>query len=357
MNQHISELLITCLGQEKMQQLVSLMHISSYFDRFEQNRVHRSELAQSLNMVLFAGILERVPTGKAYTDEIANNKAKVMFDHGALRTVRWFGLGALPPGEAAITRVLKPLGFRLNGIYPLEKLKMTGRSYCHIDDAENISQFFVSELHPERFSHAFQESVTNVLGNSIDPLTPNAISILNELERDGFISLAQATELLPVLVACFQCQHTTPHIADYDVLLKESAEMAWIATEGNMFNHATDRVDDVYLVSEQQKQLGRPIKPTVEVSSSGRVRQTAFKADTVTRQFIDHDGALIERQVPGSFYEFITRDFLPNHDVNNHVNHDVNNDVNNDVSIHMKHLDLGFDAGNATGIFKMTANG
>lgn len=336
MNQHISELLTTCIGAEKMHSLVSLMHISSYFDQYEQNKVTRAELAQSLNMVLFAGILERVPTGKAYTDDVVKNKAKVMLDHGALRTVRWFGLGALPPGEAAITRVLKPLGFKMNGLFPLDKLKMTGRSYVQIDDPENISQFFVSELHPERFSHAFQESVTNVLGTSIDPLSPNAISILNELERDSFISLAQAKELLPVLVACFQCQHSTPSLADYEVLLNESAEMAWIATEGNMFNHATDRVDDVYAVSEQQKQLGRPIKPTVEVSGSGRVKQTAFKADSVTRQFIDENGVTIERQVPGSFYEFITRDYLPDTNV--------------------KSLDLGFDTNNATGIFKMTAN-
>lgn len=336
MNANIQALLTTHLGRHQAMDLLSLMHISPKFRLWEEGRVSRAELAQSLNMVLFAGILERVPTGKAYTLDVAANKGKVMLDHGALRTVRWFGIGDLPPGEAAFTRILKPLGFRLNGVFPLTKLNMTGRSYLHMDDPEQISQFFVSELHPERFSKEFQQAVGNVLGSSIDPLTPKAVTLLNELERDGNLPLSLAQELLPVLVACFGRQHATPAMADYEVLLKESAEMAWIATEGNVFNHATDRVSDVFELTEAQKQLGRPIKPNVEVSGSGRVKQTAFTADMVQRQFIDADGNTVERTVPGSFYEFITRD----------------SQVINGKSV----IDLGFDTGNAQGIFKMTAN-
>ncbi|MEN9868347.1 MAG: hypothetical protein RL748_3937 [Pseudomonadota bacterium] len=336
MNANIQALLTTHLGRQQAMDLLSLMHISPKFRLWEEGRVSRAELAQTLNMVLFAGILERVPTGKAYTLDVAANKGKVMLDHGALRTVRWFGIGNLPPGEAAFTRILKPLGFRLNGVFPLTKLNMTGRSYLHMDDPEQISQFFVSELHPERFSKEFQQAVTNVLGSSIDPLTPKAVTLLNELERDGSLPLSLAQELLPVLAACFGRQHATPSLADYEVLLKESAEMAWIATEGNVFNHATDRVDDVFTLTEAQKQLGRPIKPNVEVSGSGRVKQTAFKADMVQRQFIDAEGKLVQRTVPGSFYEFITRD----------------SQVINGKSV----IDLGFDTSNAQGIFKMTAN-
>lgn len=336
MNANILALLSHVLGAAKTQELATLMHISPNFRMWEEGQVSRAELAQALNMALFAGILERVPTGKAYTADVAARGAKVCFDHGALRTVRWFGLGDLPPGEAAITRVLKPLGFRLNGVFPLDRLNMTGRSYAQIDDPENISQFFVSELHPERFSKGFQEAVTRVLGESKDPLTPAAISLLNELERDGSLAVAQAQSLLPVLVACFERQHAIPSMADYELLLKESAEMAWIATEGNAFNHATDRVEDVFALSEEQKQLGRPMKPAVEVSGSGRIKQTAFKADPVLRQFVGDNGDIIEREVPGSFYEFITRDVMKE-----------------GASIK---LDLGFDAGNAQGIFKMTAN-
>jgi hypothetical protein len=107
--------------------------------------------------------------------------------------------------------------------------------------------------------------------------------------------------------------------------------MAWIATEGNAFNHATDRVEDVAALTEAQKALGRPMKEALEVGSSGRVVQTAFRAAQVERPFVGHQGQFVLRTVPGSFYEFITRRPLPN-----------------------GRLDLSFDSSNAQGIFKMT---
>ncbi|MFZ6675636.1 DUF1338 domain-containing protein [Undibacterium sp. Xuan67W] len=337
MKTNIDTLISICAGDAKSHELMNLLHISPKFSVWEEGRVSRAELAQTLNMMLFDGILRRVPSGKDYTSEVTARGGKVMLDHGALRTVRWFGIGDLPPGEAALTRILKPLGYRLQGKYPLDRLSMTGRSYAHMDDPENISQFFVSELHPERFSREFQEAVTRVLGDSVDPLTPGAVSLLNELDRDGNLSMQQAAELLSVMINCFDRQHGIPALSDYDILKSESAEMAWIATEGNVFNHATDRVADVFQTAEEQRQLGRPIKPQVEVSGSGRVRQTAFKAATVLREFRTDTGGVITREVPGSFYEFITRDQMT--------------DTNG-----VQQLDLSFDTGNAQGIFKMTAN-
>lgn len=337
MNSNLDALLEAACGAGAGRRLVKLMNIPPSMDRCEAGVAARAELAQALNMALFDGLLERVPTGRAYTDEVVRTGARVEFDHGALRTVRWPHCGALPPGEAAFTRILKPLGYRLNGTYPLDRIKMTGRSYAHLDAPEHIAQFFVSELHPERFSSDFQQAVTNVLGCSIDPLAPQAVAWLAELERDAALPLAEACALLPILVRCFDRQHGAPRLTDYRTLLAQSAEMAWIATEGNAFNHATDRVSDVFAVADTQRALGRPIKERVEVSKSGRVKQTAFQADPVVRVFLDEDGGQVRREVPGSFYEFITRDTYVDEETGRVA------------------LDLGFDAGNATGIFKMTA--
>jgi hypothetical protein len=337
MNSNLDALLGAACGAGAAQQLVKLMNVPPSMERYEAGVVTRAELAQALNMALFAGLLERVPTGRAYTDDVVREGTRVQFDHGALRTVRWSQCGALPPGEAAFTRILKPLGYRLNGTYPLDRIKMTGRSYAHLDAPEHIAQFFLSELHPERFSAAFQEAVTNVVGSSVDPLTPQAVAWLAELERDAALPLADATALLPILVRCFDRQHAVPRLSDYQTLLAESAEMAWISTEGNAFNHATDRVADVFAVADAQRALGRPIKERVEVSKSGRVKQTAFQADPVVRVFRGDDGGELRREVPGSFYEFITRDTYTDEETGRVA------------------LDLGFDAGNATGIFKMTA--
>jgi uncharacterized glyoxalase superfamily metalloenzyme YdcJ len=147
----------------------------------------------------------------------------------------------------------------------------------------------------------------------------------------------EASSLLPVLVACFQRQHANPTWSDYETLRAESAEMAWIASEGNVFNHATDRVVSLDDVVREQRRLHRPMKDTIEVSRSGRVRQTAFRADPVAREFVAADGGVVRRVVPGSFYEFIQREKM-----------------RDAVTGHWR-LDLAFDSSNAQGIFKMTA--
>jgi hypothetical protein len=337
MNSNLAELLAVAGGASTTEQFVRCVHVPTFLKMHRTGVVSRVELAQALNMALFAGLLLRVPTGLAYTEDVLAAGERVVFDHGALRTVLWPHTGSLPAGESAFTRIFEPLGYILNGTYPLERIAMTGRSYAHADAPAEIAQYFLSELHPERFSPAFQAAVTRVLSTSVDPLTPRAQALLHILRAERQLPLAQACELLPVLVQCFARQHATPHLADYLALREESAEMAWIATEGNAFNHATDRVPDVFGVADAQRALGRPIKDSVEVSQSGRVKQTAFRADPVQREFIGEHGELLRREVPGSFYEFITRDTML------------------DPATGQRVLDLGFDAGNATGIFKMTA--
>jgi uncharacterized glyoxalase superfamily metalloenzyme YdcJ len=246
-------------------------------------------------------------------------------------------MGSLPAGQESITRILRPLGYALNGVYPLEKLRMTGRSHAQADYPEDIAQFFISELHPERFSSGFQAAVAHVTATSVDPLTSEAVELLRKLEDETALSIEESQKLLPVLVSIFDRQHAEPALADYEVLLAESPEMAWIATEGNAFNHATDRVPDVDQLSAEQKALNQPIKDVVEKSQSGRVRQTAFHAARVQRSFRAPDGSTVGKEVPGSFYEFITRLPLPE---------------KNGKSP----LDLSFDSSNAQAIFKMTAN-
>jgi hypothetical protein len=298
--------------------------------------ISRAGIAQALNMMLLSDLLHRVPDARAYADDCLRDGRKMLHDHGAVRTVLLSGMGQLPAGEEAITRVLRPLGYALNGTYPLERLKMTGRSHAQAEYPEEIAQFFISELHVDRFSPDFQSAVARITSTSRDPLTPEAKSLLAELEQDRSLPIDKAVQLLPILAKAFGRQHDEPTVADYEILLKESPEMAWISTEGNAFNHATDRVPDVDALAAQQKALGRPMKETVEKSQSGRVRQTAFLAARVQRKFRDADGNLIAREVPGSFYEFITR--LP---------------MEEDGKTK---LDLSFDSSNAQAIFKMTAN-
>ncbi|MBU1374952.1 MAG: DUF1338 family protein [Alphaproteobacteria bacterium] len=294
--------------------------------------VSQSLMAQALNIALLAALLERAPTAAAYMQDLRLAGGRLTFDHGAMRTVDLGRMGDLPRGETAFTRILRPLGYVLAAEYPLTALRMTGRAYAHAERPEHIPQFFVSELHVDRFSETFQDAAVRITGASRDPLVSADLRRLDRMAEERRLSLDDASALLPRLAACFGRNHPTPRLSDYETVRGESAEMAWIATEGNAFNHATDRVASLAEVTQLQRAKDRPLKAKVEVSKSGRVRQTAFLADQVRREFHDEHGVVIERVVPGSFFEFIERDRLPDGQA----------------------LDLSFDSGNAQGIFKMT---
>ena len=64
----------------------------------------RATVAMALNAVLMHGLLGRVPTGAAYVADRRDADQRIMFDHGALRTIRFADgpTGALPAGETRL---------------------------------------------------------------------------------------------------------------------------------------------------------------------------------------------------------------------------------------------------------------
>lgn len=330
----ILKLAASVLGIDAAKAAIARLELDPALDSAGSAIVSRASFAMALNVVLFDDLLARVPTGAAYVADATVGGGKLFFDHGALRTIRFANgpTGALPAGQDAFARILMPLGYSVANVYPLPRLGMTGRAWCHLDAPESVPQFFVSELHVERFGAGFERVAQRVFGSSRDPLGKSAYAALARFAEIECVPFDLAVAALPEIVAAFGRHHDMPALADYEALLAHSAEAAWIATEGNAFNHATDRVADVEALAGAQRALGRPVKDAVEVSASGRVRQTAFRADHVERHFVDADGATVTLSVPGSFYEFITRDVDPA----------------------TGRLDLGFDSSNAQGIFAMT---
>jgi len=327
----VQQLVTSMVGAERASQLFAGV-VTEPRLLAETASISRAGFSAALNLVLFDDLLARVPTGAAYVADQAAKGVAITFDHSALRTIRFDGsTGALPAGETAFRRILEPLGYRVAAVYPLPALRMTGHAFRHLDLPDRMPQFFVSELHVDQFDPGFAEAAHRVFDSSRDPLGDQTRDLLARFAAGDWIPVGQAAAVLPQITNAFARHHDQPSLADYERLLVESAEAAWIATEGNAVNHVTDRVPDVYDVANQQRALGRPIKDQVEVSESGRIHQTAFRADPVSRAFLTPDGA-VERNVPGSFYEFITR--LEDPDTGK--------------------LDLGFDSANATGIFAMT---
>ena len=327
----LSQLVSPMLGDERTSHILRTLAIAPMV-RTGGAQASRAQVAMALNAVLFSALLERVPTAAGYVAQVVQAGNAVVFDHGALRTIAG-PTGALPPGIAAFARILEPLGYKIASPYPLPRLRMTGYAFVHQDFAEDVPQFFVSELHVEQLAPAAAQAAERVFGQSVDPLGPPELAALAALAQHGQCPVEVAAAALPGLVGAFGRHHPVPALADYDILLADSAEAAWIATEGNAFNHATDRVADVSALAAELLRQGLPLKPQVEVSANGRVRQTALLADKVRRPFRLADGSVAEREVPGSFYEFITRDIDPATGT----------------------LDLTFDSGNATGIFAVTS--
>ena len=325
-------LVASSVGEERAAALLAGMDLHPGVLVPAGGAVHRAVLAQALGVVLFDDLLARVPSAAASVTDRWKGGGTVFLDHGAVRTVEGVGCGELPEGQQGLARVLGPLGYAQKYTYELTRLGMTGRSWCHLDLPAAVPQYFVSELHAQLFSPAFQTAAARVLATSRDPVTAEAQADLDRLSADGSLPPDRAEAVLPVLVACFARLHDDPAEDDYETLLAESAEMAWIATEGTAFNHATDRVADVVAVADAERAAGRPVKDEVEVSGTGRILQTAHRAAMVDRPFRTADGSTVRRSVPGSFYEFITRRALPDG----------------------SGPDLAFDAANAQQIFAMT---
>jgi hypothetical protein len=266
----------------------------------------RAELAQGLMMLLFEDMLRALPAHSlAYIRESVRAGSKITIDHSALRTVR-AASGGFPLGQAGFHRILVPLGYLRGEAYPLPS-RLTGHRYTHADFPEAIPQMFLSELQMEQFSRASQEAMARVTASSTDPLPAWCGPVLEELELAGSVSFDVAVRLLPNLAACFACQHEEPSIADYELLDGESPELSWFATEGTILNHFASRVANVQSVYDQQRQLGRAMKDSIEISPSERLAQTSFRSNLAERLFVGAAGTLVSRRVPGSFWEIISR--------------------------------------------------
>jgi hypothetical protein len=327
----MKELLAALVGPDRRDSLLADVAVPAELARTSGTPgwYSRAELAMALGLLLFDDLLSRVPGAARYVAYQREHGRQIVLDHGAVRTVDWTETGRLPRGAELFRRVLIPLGYREVGRYPMPGISMTGRAFAHADLPERLPQYFVSELHVERLPAVARDAVTRTVGNSVDPIG-NALGLVNELAGRATLPEDDAARLVRALARCFGRHHPEPSLADYTELLEHSSEMAWIATEGNAFNHATDRVPDVEALADELRS-GWPVKDTVEHSRSGRIRQTALRADPVQRSFRADDGTSVSREVPGSFFEFISRGTL------------------RDGS-----LDLAFDAGNAQGIFRMT---
>ena len=162
----IHQLLDAAIGVRRRLQVLQALEVPFTSRQPAHDRLPPEELALALALALFDDVLRRVPLAAAYVDDSLRSGRRLLFDHGALRTVAgpW---GSLPPGRQGFERLLVPLGYERRGVYPLDRIGMTGHVFTHRANPERLPQYFVSELHPERFSYGFQQAVARVIDSSI----------------------------------------------------------------------------------------------------------------------------------------------------------------------------------------------
>jgi hypothetical protein len=309
---HLLQLVRSMVGDKAALDLLDTLKIDRAFLLESLGAVSRGVFAMALNTMLFHELLTHAPTAAAYVTDRRRQRERITFDHAALRTVRFGGrtLGASPPGVEACNRMLQPLGYDEATVEPQGDLSLTLHGFTHREFPETLPQFLVSELHVDRFSKEFQGAAARVFGSSRDPLTALGQSALAEFAEQGRCEMKLAVPALREIVAAFGRQHDTPALADYRILAAESAECAWIASDGRRLKHVADRVADVAMTACAQRSLGRPVKASIERSAAGTVRQTAFKPDSVRRKFRSADGSEVELTVPGAFWQLISRDLV-----------------------------------------------
>ena len=285
------------LGRERADQLLDMLEVSTALSGDTGPGVSRGVLAQALNMVLFDDLLARAPSARAHVHDRLKNGEKVVHDHSVVATIASPHVGSLPIGREALGRVLVPLGFVESGSRRSWEGGVTEHTYLHADHPDDIAGFVVVEVHPHWFSRGFQAAAERVVQSSRDPLQA-ATAWLTALQSEGTVELADAIAILRALVACFDRQHATPSLDDYDLLRRESAEMAWIATEGNAVMQVAQRV------AESNKRGPAVLRGDISEPVDLLLLEPAY----VERPFRDSEGRMIGAPVPGPSLKLVRRE-------------------------------------------------
>ena len=111
----LAQLLEGTIGTRRTESLLGVLEVPRALLKSSAGAVPRAVLAMAMDLVLFEDLLRRVPYGDLYVKQQVREGRKLVYDHGALRTVKTPS-GELLPGHLAFARILEPLGYQVNGV-------------------------------------------------------------------------------------------------------------------------------------------------------------------------------------------------------------------------------------------------
>ena len=92
----IQDAIAACIGEDDAARLIACVSVPDVFPNATDTALTRDSIAAALCLLLLRNLLIEVPEAARYVEVRARRNQKITFDHGALRTVRADGMGALP---------------------------------------------------------------------------------------------------------------------------------------------------------------------------------------------------------------------------------------------------------------------
>jgi len=271
-NGNVERLLVYAIGPVKAERAMESIVFPPFLNDWEWGSVTRSELAMALQVVLFDDLLMDSLEGRVTLHDSVKKGKRLFLRRSYLLTARSRLNGALPVGEAAITRILGPLGYRFMAASEFDGGGAVKRMYAHADQSEALAGFVIGELDQDSFSTGFQRVVERVVASSTDPITPLCVHHLSELDRVGVLPLTIAEQVLLSIAGAFSRRHQTVNDSDVELLASESVEMASVARIGNAVCSVVARL------TEASVKLDRLLAPSV---SDDDIYQIFYRPATI----------------------------------------------------------------------------
>lgn len=257
--------------------------------------------------------------------DVIASAGEIENDHIAFRT-----MGVPNLGLASFEKIFLHYGYEKRDEYNFIEKKLT--AFWYSPPEPHFPRIFASELRVNELSDEAQCIIlryTNTVAS--DPV--------DSLDLDD----AEAVDRF-----LHQPLWTTPTLADYQALLKESEYAAWVIYNRYYLNHFTisvhnlkagyNTIDEFVAFLEKQGLRLNSAGGTIKISPDGDLRQASTVAQMLDAEFAGGDLF----RIAGSYVEFAERRILPQF-----------RDVPTD-QITREHRREGFETGNADKIFEST---
>jgi hypothetical protein len=269
------------------------------------------DVQKVVNVMIDEGII-----GSA--DEIEN-------DHIAFRT-----MGVSNLGLASFEKIFLHYGYERRDEYNFLEKKLT--AYWYSPPAPHYPRIFASELRV----HELSDEAQRIIHRYTDTVTSDPVDALN-------LDDAEAVDQF-----LHQPLWTTPTLADYQTLLRESEYAAWVIYNRYYLNHFTisvhnlrpgyNTIDEFVAFLERRGFRLNSAGGTIKISPDGDLRQASTVAQMIDAEFAGGD----VYRIAGSYVEFAERRVLPQFQ-----------NLSAD-QIGRQHRREGFETGNADKIFEST---